>query len=54
METQKTESKEVEYDRCIRCKKKTIYPVDTPINERKHYKEGAGQLCPECEVELYE
>lgn len=33
---------------CVRCGKETEYLISTPIEVRKYFIEGAGQLCPEC------
>lgn len=39
---------------CIRCGKETEYDVHTPVNIRRFYIDGSGQLCEECWRELYE
>lgn len=43
-----------EKERCVitSCSKETPYNKNTPIDQRKHYVRGAGQLCKECH-ELY-
>lgn len=38
---------------CILCGRLTETAKDKPLSERKHYIEGAGQLCRECYQELY-
>ena len=43
----------MEKDCCVACGKETEYAKDTHIDARKHYIEGAGQLCPECDAEIY-
>lgn len=39
---------------CVFCKKETRYKRCDPIERRKCYVEGAGQLCDECYIEIYE
>lgn len=38
---------------CVRCGKVTRYHKDVPIEERCGYHPGAGQLCLECNDEIY-
>jgi hypothetical protein len=38
---------------CIRCGKETEYDVSAPVDIRRFYVEGFGQLCEECWRELY-
>lgn len=40
-------------DLCVICGKTTEYHKDQNVNERKHYVEGAGQLCKKCYENLY-
>ncbi len=47
----KEEKDEREY--CVVCGKDTGYTKETPIIQRKHYIEGAGQLCPKCYAQIY-
>ena len=47
-DTFKKENKDIIYDHCVLCGKKTDVPEDTPIMNREHYIEGAGQLCKKC------
>jgi len=35
-------------EECVVCGAKTPYTRETPIDERKDYIEGIGQLCSEC------
>jgi len=48
-----------EKDRCVgsrngkRCNRETVYEKNTHIDFRLHYVEGAGQLCAECNVDIY-
>lgn len=42
-----------EYEYCILCRKLTDVSYATPISMRRHYVEGAGQLCESCFSELY-
>ena len=44
----------VETEKCALCKKQTDVPKDMPIDKRKNYVEGAGQLCPACYLKLYD
>ena len=39
---------------CIRCGKETEVDDYTPVDMRRFYIEGSGQLCEECWRELYE
>lgn len=43
-----------QYDKCVMCGKETEYSIDTPIDYRYNYIEGAGQICPECAIKLEE
>ena len=43
----------MEIELCIRCGKPTPYDIQTPINVRRYYIEGSGQLCEKCFYELY-
>ncbi len=40
-------------ERCCRCGKPIGYSVDTPVQLRYDYVEGAGQLCNECWLSVY-
>ena len=40
-------------DKCVMCNAKTQYDKDTHINNRKHYVEGAGQMCGPCHQRVY-
>lgn len=42
-----------EMERCVLCWELTEVPKDTPINLRRYYLEGQGQLCAKCYYELY-
>ena len=44
----------VETEKCVFCGMETNLPVSTPIDIRKNYVEGAGQLCPGCYNKLYD
>lgn len=39
---------------CVLCGAKTGYKRSHPIQQRSHYIEGAGQLCPRCYHETYQ
>lgn len=45
----------VEKERCVilSCDKETPYTKDTPIEKRRHYVRGAGQLCEKCGKKYY-
>ena len=38
---------------CIRCNKPTPYDINYPVERRKYYIDGSGQLCEECWNALY-
>lgn len=38
---------------CVLCGETISYLKSTNINKRKHYIEGAGQLCKYCQMEIY-
>ena len=40
-------------ERCIVCGVMTDVPVSRPVNERKWYVPGGGQMCRTCCIELY-
>lgn len=42
-----------ETDKCACCGCDTGIPKNTPLNTRKHYVQGCGQLCDKCYIELY-
>ena len=35
-------------EKCVVCGEETPYKFSTPIEQRKHYIEGVGQLCQKC------
>lgn len=39
---------------CVICHKETPYTFDTPIDQRRYYYEGVGQLCRDCYREIVE
>ncbi len=41
-----------EIEKCVICHKKTEYLKSTPIDQRKHYVEGCGQVCENCANEM--
>lgn len=41
-------------DRCVLCKCVTKYSIDTPVQCRTCYIQGAGQLCKECYKKVYD
>ena len=44
---------EVKKDKCVMCGAKTEYDTNTHIDNRKHYIEGAGQMCEDCHTKIY-
>ncbi len=38
-----------EKEKCVLCGAETEYFRSTPIDKRKHYVEGSGQLCEDCD-----
>ncbi len=40
-------------DKCVMCGTKTEYDTTTHIHNRKHYIEGAGQMCGPCHQRIY-
>ncbi|MEK7076048.1 MAG: hypothetical protein AAB941_00070 [Patescibacteria group bacterium] len=36
------------YDLCVSCKNNTGVRMDCPVDQRKHYVDGCGQLCADC------
>lgn len=51
-ERNKKETK-IRYETCVCCQKKLDILVDTEIDFRPFYVEGAGQLCYDCYHQLY-
>jgi len=45
--------KKVEMDSCVSCGTLTEYSINTPIDLRKYYIEGAGQTCEICYNRIY-
>ena len=41
-------------DMCVSCNKKTKYHKNENIHNRMHYIEGAGQLCENCWIDIYD
>ena len=39
-------------ERCVSCFADTGIPKDMPIEKRKHYIVGCGQLCPDCYAKI--
>lgn len=40
-------------DKCVICGADTGVPQSTPVDERKRYISGCGQLCRDCYFDLY-
>jgi len=41
------------YELCVNCGIETPYTINTHIDYRQHYIEGAGQLCAKCYNDIY-
>ncbi|MEE1239252.1 MAG: hypothetical protein UHO61_04950 [Acutalibacteraceae bacterium] len=39
-------------ERCVSCFADTGIPKDMPVEKRKHYVIGCGQLCPDCYAKI--
>ncbi len=39
-------------ERCVSCFADTGIPKDMPVEKRKHYVMGCGQLCPNCYAKI--
>jgi hypothetical protein len=37
------------YDLCVICNNNSGVRTYCPVDQRKHYVEGCGQLCPDCQ-----
>lgn len=46
-------SEKIKYDCCVSCGEKTDEPTMRPIDYRRYYIEGAGQLCKQCYDKIY-
>ena len=42
-----------ELEKCVSCGNETNVRVDTHVDARLYYVEGAGQLCPDCYGRIY-
>lgn len=40
-------------EKCVRCGKETAYDQSTPVDMRRWYVEGSGQLCEACWYKLW-
>ena len=43
----------LEKDKCVNCKRETLYSKETHVDFRLGYVEGAGQLCLDCYGKIY-
>jgi len=43
-----------EKEKCVSCGKDTPYTINTPVDLREYYIEGAGQLCMDCYFHIFE
>jgi len=41
------------YEHCVICFKRLRVKKETPIQQRRFYVEGAGQLCEKCFYRIY-
>ncbi len=46
-------NKNLETEKCISCGRDTGIFINTHVDFRKNYVEGAGQLCSECFIKTY-
>jgi hypothetical protein len=42
-----------EMDKCVSCETETSYSINTPVDLRDYYIEGASQLCQKCYEKIY-
>ena len=47
------ETIDMEKELCIRCGRPTPYVIHTPVDRRKYYVDGSGQLCEDCWKRVY-
>ena len=52
LEVVKIPQSESPYARCVACYAATGIPTDMPIEKRKHYIVGCGQLCSDCYAKI--
>lgn len=45
--------RKIKYEQCVVCNKETLVPVKTPVNLRKNFVRGVGELCDRCFLEVY-
>ena len=51
--TEKENPDSIKSEKCILCGKNTGIPFNEPIDKRKYYIRGSGQLCDNCYYALY-
>ena len=44
----------MEKDKCVVCGYDSMYDIDEHVDMRNFYVDGAGQLCYDCYVSIYE
>lgn len=44
---------EGKFERCVLCGELTDVEIDTPVDKRKTYVKGSGQLCRACCIDIY-
>ena len=52
IEVEKLPQSESPNERCVACFADTGIPKDMPVEKRKHYVMGCGQLCPNCYAKI--
>ncbi len=45
--------RKIKYEQCVVCHKETLVPINTPVNLRKNFICGVGELCDKCFLEVY-
>ncbi len=48
----KKEKGNIEFEICVMCGELTEMPISLPVDLRKNYVEGLGQLCDKCQHQL--
>ena len=51
--TKEHEHLDPQVDKCVVCNKETDYLFSTPVEERRFFVAGVGQLCKECYDVVY-
>lgn len=48
-----TVQRKIKYEKCVVCHCETKVLVDTPVDFRKNFIRGVGELCDKCFSEIY-